>query len=421
MNVNSVQNFVAFAVNNLTLFVKHIIIFKHIFTCTKVHCFHFLLCRFKEPCQNARLQRHIFISTENNREPVFHSVFAKTLWQIVFKRDKEYAWAWVALTSGTTTQLIVNTTRFMTFSAQNVKTTKLNNLFLFFVGYLFKIGVVFVVFVFQNFFFVSQICIVRSDFFHHSRFNVFVKHFLFCQKFWVTTKQNICTTTSHVSCNCNLPNTTRLRNNLTFKFMVFCIQKVVRNAQFFNFFAYAFRFVNRSSTNQNRLTFFIFFLNFFNNCIVFCLFSVKDKVLFINTLHRLICWNGNNIQVVNFVKFTFFSFCSTSHAAQFRVKFKVVLKGDCCQSFVFFLHFNAFFGFNCLVQAVAITSALHNTAGKFINNQHFIIFNNVVDVAFHNIICTQSVVDMVVDFKVLDITQVFKFKISFCLANTSFS
>ena len=81
---------------------------------------------------------------------------------------------------------------------------------------------------------------------------------------------------------------------------------------------------------------------------------------------------------------------------------------------------NALFCLDCLVQALVIASAEHDTAGKFINNKHLIVFNNIVNVSLHNADCLDCLVDVVLNCHVFGVHEVIKIKIFLRLFNAGF-
>ena len=69
-----------------------------------------------------------------------------------------------------------------------------------------------------------------------------------------------------------------------------------------------------------------------------------------------------------------------------------------------------------LVQAVAESSSDHQTASELIDNQNFSVANNVVNVPFHDVMSLQSLKNVVVNFHILRVTEVFDTKESLSLA-----
>ena len=114
----SVQNFVALRVDNLTLLVHNIVKLQYIFTNTKVSALNLALCIFNGIGQNFIFNRHILVNFQRIHHRV-DAVAAKQSHQIVFQGEVESRTARVALTSGTSAQLVVDTSGFMTLGTDD--------------------------------------------------------------------------------------------------------------------------------------------------------------------------------------------------------------------------------------------------------------------------------------------------------------
>ena len=70
------------------------------------------------------------------------------------------------------------------------------------------------------------------------------------------------------------------------------------------------------------------------------------------------------------------------------------------------------------MQTVGITASRHNTSGKFIYDQHFIVFYHIILVAEHQIVRTKCENNTMLDLKVLRIRQVLNMEETLYLFNT---
>ncbi len=86
-------------------------------------------------------------------------------------------------------------------------------------------------------------------------------------------------------------------------------------------------------------------------------------------------------------------FRGAGHARKFFVEPEVVLQSDRGQRLVLFFDLDAFFGFDCLVQAVGPTAALHQTPGKVVNDDHFAILDHVLVIEPVKRVGLQSLLD----------------------------
>ena len=63
------------------------------------------------------------------------------------------------------------------------------------------------------------------------------------------------------------------------------------------------------------------------------------------------------------------------------------------------------------MKAFAVTAAEHNTACKFVNNEHLPILHHIVNVAAHDALCTDGHIDMVLQGDIVEIHQVLHMEI----------
>ena len=164
------------------------------------------------------------------------------------------------------------------------------------------------------------------------------------------------------------------------------------------------------------------FFNLINSGFIFSAFSFQNNIRIVNPDHRFIGRNNNNVKSVDFLEFLFFCFSSTSHAGKFFIHAEIVLEGNSCQSLAFTLNFNAFFSFNSLVQAFRKTTAKHQPTGKFINNDNFAVFYDIIFITMHNSFGLQSTHQLMREVNaMLSIIHVFYAQHFFSFSNTDFS
>ena len=358
------QDFFTLSVNNFTLLVHNVVIFQNVFTNVKVTTFNFLLRIFDGFGYEAMFDGFIIFHTKFIHNAC-NIITAKETHQIVFQGQEEFRGTGVTLTSATTTQLVIDTTAFVTFSTNDVQTTKFRYAF---------------------------------------------------------AKHNVSTTTCHVGSNGNCTVLTCMRNNFCFLFMVLSVQYVMSNTATFKHCGKFFRLSDGSSTYENRSTRFMTSFDFVNRSFVFSKFSFVDYVRSIGTNHRFIGGNNYNAQVVDFLEFLFLGFSGTGHTSQFVVHTEVVLESDGCQSLAFTFYFYAFLSFDCLVQTFGETTTKHQTTGEFVNDDNLTIFNYVVTVTMHQSFCFQCAHNLMGEVNTMfSIIQVFNAKHLFRFSNTYFS
>ena len=74
------------------------------------------------------------------------------------------------------------------------------------------------------------------------------------------------------------------------------------------------------------------FDNFINNSGVFTLFRAVNLIVVVDTDNRLIGWNGDNVQLVDFLEFSFLSHSCTGHTGELIIKTEEILECYCSKS-----------------------------------------------------------------------------------------
>ena len=138
-----------------------------------------------------------------------------------------------------------------------------------------------------------------------------------------------------------------------------------------------------SGTHQHRLSGLVQFHDFFHDRPVLGRLGLVDHVRVIGTDHGLVGRNHDNIQAVDLLEFLFFRLGRTGHAGQLFVHTEIILECDGSQRLAFTLHHHAFLGFNGLVQAFGIPAPVHETSGKFVDDDDLSVFHHIIPVADH--------------------------------------
>ena len=92
--------------------------------------------------------------------------------------------------------------------------------------------------------------------------------------------------------------------------------------------------------------------------------------------------NFHHVQLVDFPKFTSFRYGSTRHPRKFAVHSKVILKRNGGKSLRHCFNLHIFLCLNSLVEPIAVTATIHNTAGLLINDHHLIVHHHILIIFF---------------------------------------
>ena len=142
----------------------------------------------------------------------------------------------------------------------------------------------------------------------------------------------------------------------------------------------------------------------------FFLLRLIYGILMIDTYHRLICRYLNNVHAIDITELLLFGQSRTSHAGFFLKFIKKILKRNRRKRTALTFYFYMLFCLDCLMKAVGIAASRHNTSGKLIYNQYFIVFYNIIFVPEHQIMRTECQYDIMLDFQIFCISQIFDFK-----------
>ena len=97
------------------------------------------------------------------------------------------------------------------------------------------------------------------------------------------------------------------------------------------------------------------------------------------------------------MKLTGFGRGGARHPRQFGIHAEIILESDGCQRLVFRLNIDAFFGFDCLVQAIGPATPVHHAPCKFVDDDDLAILDDVINVAFEHHIGFKCLIKMVDD------------------------
>ena len=123
--------------------------------------------------------------------------------------------------------------------------------------------------------------------------------------------------------------------------------------------------------------------------------STIDLVIEVFTLNRTVRWNNLNRNVINLTELCVLGHCSTGHTRELVVHEEVILESNGCQSLILFTYLNVLFCFNCLVKALRITTAFHNTTSELINNLYFAINDNVLLITMEHVLSLQRLLKVI--------------------------
>ena len=124
-------------------------------------------------------------------------------------------------------------------------------------------------------------------------------------------------------------------------------------------------------------------------------FGLEDQVALVQTGQRAVGGNGDHLEAVDACQFGRFGLSRSGHAGQLVVEAKVVLEGDRRECLVLLLDRHPLLGFHGLVDAVRPAPALEYSAGELVDDPDLAIHDDVVLVAFVELLGFQRRMELV--------------------------
>ena len=224
----------------------------------------------------------------------------------------------------------------------------------------------------------------------------------------IAAKLDVGTAARHVGGDGDGARHTGLRDDISFLLVVTGVQDLeVGETGLAQEMCQKLGFFNRRRAHQNRLAALMRCLDLGNDRLEFLFAGAINLVVFVDTLDRQVCRHLDDIEAVDVAEFFRFRRCRTRHAGQLFIHAEIILEGDGGQRLVFRLDLHLFLGFESLVLTFGITTARHHATGKFVNDDDFVVADDVVLVAGEELVGLQRIVDVVDDRDVLDVVKRF--------------
>ena len=175
--------------------------------------------------------------------------------------------------------------------------------------------------------------------------------------FHLRRQLDVGTAARHVGGDGHLAGLARLGDDLCLELVLFRVQDVVFDAAQFQHAAQQFRNLDRGGTDQHRTALLDQFIDLFDHRRIFLAFGAVNQVVLVVADDRTVGRDDYDVQFVNVPELTRFGFGRTGHTAELVVHAEVVLQRNGRECLRGSFDFNAFFGFDGLVQAVRIAAS----------------------------------------------------------------
>ena len=222
----------------------------------------------------------------------------------------------------------------------------------------------------------------------------------------VAAQHDIRTTTGHVGGHGDGAVLTGLRHDLRLALVVLGVQQIVLDALAGQHLAQQLILLDGDGTHQHRLALGVALLHLPDDGAVLAVLGLVDGVLIVDTGHRAVGGDLDDIQRVDGGEFLLLRQGCTGHTGQLAVQAEVVLERDGGQRLALALDGQMLLGLDGLMQTLRVPAAEHQAAGELVHDDDLAILHHIVHVALHDAVGLDGLVDMVGGGAVLRIAEV---------------
>ena len=350
------QQFIALLVDHLALVVGHIIIFQQLLADIEVARFNFTLRRLQRTRDERMLDRLAFRHLQLVHDGA-QALTGKDAQQLVVKREVEARGTGIALTPGTTAQLVVDAARLMALGADDVQPPRSQHLLMHPLPFILHFSH------FRGFGLGTQRIVGQH------RIDILLD---------IAPQHDVRTPARHVGGNGDHARAPGLCHDLGFTGVLFGIEHLVRQLFLVEQGRQQFGVFDRGGPHQHGLPTLRTILDIRNDRCMLFVRRLIDEVVHVLARHRAVGRNHHRFQPINLLELIGFGIGRAGHARQFAVHAEVVLEGDRGQRLVFRLDRHPFLRFHRLVQTIRPAPAAHQTPGEFIDNDDFTVLHHIV-------------------------------------------
>ena len=222
----------------------------------------------------------------------------------------------------------------------------------------------------------------------------------------VAAEQDVGAAASHVGGDGDHADTAGLRDDLCFLLVELGVEDDVADAFALEDLAEQLGFFDAGGADQNGLLCLVETRDLVGDGEVFFLRGAIDDVGVLDAKHLAVGGDDDDVELVDLVELGGFGLGGAGHSAEFLVHAEVVLEGDGGERLVFLADGDAFFCFDCLVEAVGPAAAGHEAAGELVDDDDLAVFDDVLDVALVEGVGLDGDLDVVLEVPVLGVGDV---------------
>src|SRR5262245_4068983 len=420
----SLEDLPAQRVDVLALLVHHVVVLEQVFADREVLRLDLLLRALDGTRHHAVLDRHALFHAELLHQ-TRDAVGPENPHQVVFERQVEPRRARVALTAGSTAQLVVDATRLVAFGRDDVEAVEGDDLLV--LGFALPPEVledpvvvrlrhtvegVDVEEVDELLVFEEPLLALRQTFGDLLGQALLARH-----EFRVAAEQDVGAAARHVGGDRHSAFPSCLGDELGFLRVVLGVQHNVLVSAATGGRASLqpaavehrrelFGLLDRHRADQHRPAFLVLVEDFRDDRVPLLFLRPEYEIGILDAAQWAVGRNDDDVQLVDLGKLFGFRVGGAGHAGQLLVLAEVVLEGDGGERLVLALDLHLLLCFNRLVQAVAPAPPGHQPAGELVDDDDFALLHHVIDITVEDDVRPQRLIDVVLDVRVFEVVEV---------------
>ena len=379
--VLAVENLVALLVDDLALLVHDVVVVEDALAHGVVDLLDLALRALDGAADDLVVERHVgreVPALHGGRDAV-HAVGTEQAHEVILEREVELGLARVALTAGTTTQLVVDAAALVALGADDAETAGSQHVLALGraggLGLLEGLGLL----------------LGRGGLVVDTGLG---KH-LVGELVGVAAQQDVRATAGHVGCDGDRALAARLGHDLRLALVELGVQHLVLDATCVKHLGEAFGALDGDGTHQNRLALGVALLDVVGDGLELVVDGAVDLVLVVDAPDRLVGRNLHNRQLVDLAELRVLGHGGARHARELVVETEVVLQRDRGERLVLLADEHALLSLHRLVQAVRPAAALHYAARELVDDLDLAANDHVVLVAMEHVLRLERLLQVV--------------------------
>ena len=179
------------------------------------------------------------------------------------------------------------------------------------------------------------------------------------------------------------------------------------------------RLFNGDRTHQHGLTFLVALLHLVADRLQLAAHILVDLILVILAYNGLVCGNFDNVKGVYLTKLVLLRHSRTRHTRQLLIQTEEILERYGSKGLALAVYLNALLSLDSLVQTLVVAPSEHQTSRALIDNDYFSVLDNIVNIQFHDAVCTDSLIYVVQQRNIVGIHEVFHAEIILRLSHAA--